>query len=190
MVAYYECQGGEAFNSPLVKKGVVMFGRISNTWGLMGDSWRILKQDKELLLFPLLSGICCIIVIASFAIPMFASDSDAQKNLGRAARVQFQFRIHFLVAVFARHSPCRPRHLHRRLNREYSSRGGMYRRRGDLLHRPFADSIRTAGNLPDSAVLLRKAPNRPGRIRHGNPQRCDVSKVIAGDHKNGVEVEA
>ncbi len=52
-----------------------MFGRISNTWGLMGDSWRILKQDKELLLFPLLSGICCIIVIASFAIPMFASDS-------------------------------------------------------------------------------------------------------------------
>ncbi|MCD6393325.1 MAG: hypothetical protein J7M40_07435 [Planctomycetes bacterium] len=52
-----------------------MFGRISNTWGLMGDSWRILKQDKELLLFPLLSGICCIIVIASFAIPMFAGDS-------------------------------------------------------------------------------------------------------------------
>ncbi len=52
-----------------------MFGRISNTWALMGDSWRILKQDKELLLFPLLSGICCIIVIASFAIPMFASDS-------------------------------------------------------------------------------------------------------------------
>ncbi len=52
-----------------------MFGRISNTWGLMGDSWRILKQDKELLLFPLLSGICCIIVIASFAIPMVANDS-------------------------------------------------------------------------------------------------------------------
>ena len=52
-----------------------MFGRISNTWGLMGDSWRILKQDKELLLFTLLSGICCIIVIASFAIPMITSDS-------------------------------------------------------------------------------------------------------------------
>ena len=34
----------------------MFFGRISNTWGLMGDSWRILKQDKELLLFPLLSG--------------------------------------------------------------------------------------------------------------------------------------
>jgi hypothetical protein len=41
----------------------------------MGDSWRILKQDKEMLIFPLLSGICCIIVIASFAIPMFTSDS-------------------------------------------------------------------------------------------------------------------
>ncbi len=33
-----------------------MFGRISNTWALMGDSWRILKQDKELLLFPLLQS--------------------------------------------------------------------------------------------------------------------------------------
>ena len=41
----------------------------------MGDSWRILKQDKELMIFPLLSGICCIIVIASFAIPMIAGDS-------------------------------------------------------------------------------------------------------------------
>ena len=51
------------------------FGRVSNTWGLMGQSWEILKQDKELLVFPLLSGICCLLVIASFAIPMIASDS-------------------------------------------------------------------------------------------------------------------
>ena len=51
------------------------FGRVSNTWGLMGQSWEILKQDKELLVFPLLSGICCLLVIASFVIPMIASDS-------------------------------------------------------------------------------------------------------------------
>lgn len=52
-----------------------MFGRISNTWQLMGDSWSLLKQEKQLLLFPLLSAICCIIVVASFAIPMFANES-------------------------------------------------------------------------------------------------------------------
>jgi hypothetical protein len=38
----------------------------------MRASWDVLKQDKELLLFPLLSGICCMLVLASFAGPMLA----------------------------------------------------------------------------------------------------------------------
>ena len=38
----------------------------------MRASWDVLKQDKELLLFPLLSGICCVLVLASFAVPMLA----------------------------------------------------------------------------------------------------------------------
>jgi hypothetical protein len=48
-------------------------GKISNTWSLMGASWEVLKKDREILVFPLLSGICCLIVLASFAIPLFAS---------------------------------------------------------------------------------------------------------------------
>ncbi|HEY4328706.1 MAG TPA: DUF6159 family protein [Phycisphaerae bacterium] len=47
-----------------------MFQRIGYTWQLMGASWSILKQDKKLLIFPLLSGLCCILVIASFAAPV------------------------------------------------------------------------------------------------------------------------
>jgi hypothetical protein len=50
-----------------------MFNRISYTWGLMRASWNILKKDKTLLLFPLLSGICCLLVLASFAVPVFIS---------------------------------------------------------------------------------------------------------------------
>jgi len=50
-------------------------GKISSTFSMMGSSWAVLKHDKELLLFPLFSGICCLIVMASFAIPMFATDS-------------------------------------------------------------------------------------------------------------------
>ena len=50
-----------------------MFNRISYTWGLMRASWNILKKDKTLLLFPLLSGICCVLVLLSFAVPMFVS---------------------------------------------------------------------------------------------------------------------
>lgn len=38
----------------------------------MRASWEVLKQDKELLVFPLLSGICCLIVLASFAGPLVA----------------------------------------------------------------------------------------------------------------------
>ena len=52
-----------------------MFARISYTWNLMGASWQVLRQDKEMLLFPLLSGICCLLVLASFAIPMWATDA-------------------------------------------------------------------------------------------------------------------
>ena len=47
-------------------------GKFSRTVSLMRASWEVLKQDKELLLFPLLSGICCVLVLASFAGPMFA----------------------------------------------------------------------------------------------------------------------
>jgi len=47
-----------------------MFDRISYTWQLMGASWNVLKQDKRLLLFPLLSGLACTIVTASFALPI------------------------------------------------------------------------------------------------------------------------
>jgi hypothetical protein len=47
-------------------------GKFSRTTSLMRASWDVLKQDKELLLFPLLSGICCVLVLASFAGPMLA----------------------------------------------------------------------------------------------------------------------
>jgi len=52
-----------------------MFERISYTFSLMGASWEVLKKDKELLVFPALSAVCCLLVMASFAIPMLATDS-------------------------------------------------------------------------------------------------------------------
>jgi len=50
-------------------------GKFSHTWSLMGASWEVLKKDKEILIFPLISGICCLLVMASFAIPLVASDN-------------------------------------------------------------------------------------------------------------------
>jgi hypothetical protein len=50
-----------------------MFGRISYTWSLMGASWAVVKQDKRLLLLPLLSALACLAVTASFVVPIALS---------------------------------------------------------------------------------------------------------------------
>ena len=50
-----------------------MFERISNGWELAKRSLQVLRLDKELLLFPLLSGISCLAVMASFALPLWNS---------------------------------------------------------------------------------------------------------------------
>jgi hypothetical protein len=52
-----------------------MFRKLSYTWELMGASWGVLKQDKELLLFPLLAGVCCLLVMATFAFPVWYTRS-------------------------------------------------------------------------------------------------------------------
>lgn len=59
-----------------------MFQRISTGWQLIKQSIQVLKLDKELLLFPLLSGISCLLVLASFAVPLFLSGAldAAQQN--------------------------------------------------------------------------------------------------------------
>src|SRR5437762_8279056 len=59
----------------LGREGDSMFGRIGYTWSLMGAAWDVLKRTKGLLVFPFLSGICCLGVIASFAIPLIATNS-------------------------------------------------------------------------------------------------------------------
>ena len=48
-----------------------MFNRISNSWELVKASARVLKADKELLIFPILSTIGVILVSIAFLIPMF-----------------------------------------------------------------------------------------------------------------------
>ena len=50
-----------------------MFERIANGWGLAKQSFAVLRMDKELLLFPLISGIACLLVLASFALPLWNS---------------------------------------------------------------------------------------------------------------------
>lgn len=48
-------------------------GKFARTWQLMGASWAMLKQDKRLIVFPLIAGVVLAVVIALFAVPMFVA---------------------------------------------------------------------------------------------------------------------
>jgi hypothetical protein len=45
------------------------FDRIANSFSLAKSSWRVLWTDKQLIVFPFVSGIACLVVLASFAVP-------------------------------------------------------------------------------------------------------------------------
>jgi hypothetical protein len=85
-----------------------MFAKLAYTWELMGASWRVLKKDREILVFPLLSGICCLIVLASFAFPMYTTDhwrprsgaTQAQQAAYYALLFAFYFCNYFVITFF------------------------------------------------------------------------------------------
>jgi len=48
-----------------------MFARLSRSWSLVKASADVLRSDKELLLFPLVSSIVALLVAATFILPVF-----------------------------------------------------------------------------------------------------------------------
>src|SRR5690242_17800458 len=75
-------------------------GKISYTWQLMGASWNVLRKDARLLIFPLLSGICCILVLISFAIPIMSSDALAMHGNHPATQNQLIIRYAILFLFY------------------------------------------------------------------------------------------
>ena len=49
-----------------------MFEKLSRSWGLVKASAAVLRSDKELMLFPVISTLATLAVLATFAIPAFA----------------------------------------------------------------------------------------------------------------------
>jgi len=49
-----------------------MFDRLSRSWDLVKASAGVLRSDRELMLFPVLSGLATLGVLATFALPLFA----------------------------------------------------------------------------------------------------------------------
>lgn len=90
-----------------------MFARLGNGFELAKQSWQVLRQDKHLIVFPLLSGICCLMVMATFAIPLvmsgavenaMARDGEAgdpmQNPVYLAVLFAFYFVNYFVIVFF------------------------------------------------------------------------------------------
>jgi len=83
-------------------------GKISMTMSLMKASWQILKKDRELLLLPVISGICCLSVMAIFITqaldhnwlkPLAGGSTDHQKNITYWFMFLFYY-CNYLVILF------------------------------------------------------------------------------------------
>ncbi len=50
-----------------------MAGTFSRSWQLVKETWWVLSKDKELIVFPVISGLAVLIIIASFILPLIFS---------------------------------------------------------------------------------------------------------------------
>jgi len=83
-----------------------MFSRIGNSWALLKASIAVLRADKELIVFPIVSAIAVALVTASFAVPMFFAgfvdtliDGDTQ-ILGFVVGFAF-YVVQYFVIIFS-----------------------------------------------------------------------------------------
>lgn len=63
-----------------------MAGKFARSWALMKASAAVLRSDKSLLVFPLLSGLCTLLVAASFLVPVgmaMVGQQQAGEQIGR-----------------------------------------------------------------------------------------------------------
>ena len=56
-----------------------MFTSFSRSWEMISQSYAVLKKQKTLVTFPILSGVACLLVAISFIAPMLAMPDLFQK---------------------------------------------------------------------------------------------------------------
>ena len=85
-----------------------MFQKLSNSWELVKASAAVLRSDKELVIFPIVSVIGTLIVTATFAIPIFLAglfdsmyvDGEGFQPLGMLVAFLF-YLVQYTVIFFA-----------------------------------------------------------------------------------------
>ncbi len=86
-----------------------MFRSLSNSWTMMKASFRVLKMDPELMVFPFLSGIAVILVTSTFVVPFaFIGEGfgalegmeDGIGYLGYAVGFLYYLVLYFMIFFF------------------------------------------------------------------------------------------
>ncbi len=77
-----------------------MFQRIMKSWELVKASWRVLLADKELLVFPVISAVASIVVMATFAIPAFLAGMFDTAVSGNTGVVSFLVGLLFYIVTY------------------------------------------------------------------------------------------
>lgn len=77
-----------------------MFTRFSRSWELIKASGAVLRQDKELLLFPFFSAIATLLVSASFVVPLILSGAIERMDQGVEAPYMIAAFAFYLVQYF------------------------------------------------------------------------------------------
>ena len=76
-------------------------GRLSRSWSLVKASWSVLRQDKELLLFPLISSLAMLAVVACFALPILGSGAlDGLARGGGSTPLHYGIAFLFYVVQY------------------------------------------------------------------------------------------
>jgi hypothetical protein len=78
-----------------------MFSKFKRSWELGKQSLQVLRQDKQLVVFPLISAAACLAVLASFALPIALTIDWKTLGESEQARVQASATPLYYVVLFA-----------------------------------------------------------------------------------------
>ena len=75
------------------------FDRLSAGWTLAMNSFKVLKENKQLIIFPLLSGISLVLVMGSFILVFLGINGWSDEGLEESSNVTYYFYMFFFYLV-------------------------------------------------------------------------------------------
>jgi len=82
------------------------FDRLSNGWTIAKNSFKVLRENKQLIIFPILSGISLLLIIGSFTVAILsvagwdADSIDESRSFGNYAILFAFYVVNYFVVIF------------------------------------------------------------------------------------------